>query len=368
MFKFGLFVVLLIAGAVLILTATAVAGGEVPPPYEGMKNPFSWGDTSAQTAGRPLYQQSCGGCHGARGNSIPASDFSTPDFRGKLEEKPDYYFWLTSEGRLANGMPPFKSSLSESQRWQVLTFIWSLGASDSLGANQPPASTPTISNLSFRLTTPEQAQAGQELPISASLKDTDGKPVAGALVMFFLKVDFFASGLAEIDSAYTDSQGIANVVYGPRLTGEVQVYAIYEDGTGEKLEAISTVMLNPGSGHFYESEVGLRGGIGPPDLSVPLYSDEQEKDMGFAPGNLLRIPGGLPFYPFMGYVAAVVLVWGLYMRIMYQVLRVPRVDDTEEVNTRLVPVASLIIIGAILVVLVFILVVGPESHPHLRFG
>ena len=42
-----------------ILATVVMAAGSPPAPYAGMKNPFQWSDTGAQTAGQDLYKQSC---------------------------------------------------------------------------------------------------------------------------------------------------------------------------------------------------------------------------------------------------------------------------------------------------------------------
>jgi hypothetical protein len=97
-------------------------------------------------------------------------------------------------------------------------------------------------------------------------------------------------------------------------------------------------------------------------------ADPRTKELGIAPPKILRIPGGLAFFPFTAYLAAVILVWGLYIRIMYQVVCIPLVVETDEVNTRLLPVAGVITIALTLALLVMILIAGPDSHPHLSFG
>ncbi len=125
-FRAGLAAVLIIF-LLWVLTTAVLAQGEPPPPYSGLQNPFPWNDTSAQTIGRELYQPQCSSCHGADGSNLTESDFSTDDYSLSIEQRPDYYFWVLSEGRPDKGMPAYKSSLSEEQRWQVLTYIWLLG-------------------------------------------------------------------------------------------------------------------------------------------------------------------------------------------------------------------------------------------------
>ena len=98
-----------------------------PPPYAGLENLFSWDDASAQEAGKVIFQESCAVCHVAK-EAVPTLgvDFYAVDYRRILEERPDFYFWIVSEGLLDKAMLPFVASLSEEERRQVLTYIWSL--------------------------------------------------------------------------------------------------------------------------------------------------------------------------------------------------------------------------------------------------
>jgi len=110
------------------LSTVVLAQGETPAPYTGLQNPFPWTDNVTQAAGKAIYQLSCQGCHGAPGNSISVADFSSSRYSNTLIDKPDFYFWTLSEGRLERGMPAYVDSLSANQRWQVLTYVWAIGA------------------------------------------------------------------------------------------------------------------------------------------------------------------------------------------------------------------------------------------------
>ncbi len=128
---------------VWVLATAVLAQTELPPPYAGLKNPFPWSDATAQEAGKGLYQRSCSGCHGADGGSIAGANFSAAGYAQSLEERPDLSFWILSEGKLDKGMPPYKSSLSEEQRWQILTYLWSLGVEVAPPVVSPPPESPT---------------------------------------------------------------------------------------------------------------------------------------------------------------------------------------------------------------------------------
>ena len=89
---------------------------ETPPPlYAGLENPFSWDDVSAQEAGKEEFDHSCAGCHAAPSKAVAdrGVDFYAVDYRQSLEERPDFYFWVVSEGRLDTLMPPLGAVFSE---------------------------------------------------------------------------------------------------------------------------------------------------------------------------------------------------------------------------------------------------------------
>ena len=108
-----------------VTTLSAQDFHNAPASAAGQENPFS-GQTNAQ-AGRDLYQQKCAACHGqtAQGSgNIPALA-SGPAHAAK----PGELFWYITQGDLANGMPSW-ASLPEQQRWQVVSYLKSLGASN----------------------------------------------------------------------------------------------------------------------------------------------------------------------------------------------------------------------------------------------
>ena len=114
-------------------------GGDIPEEYSGMKNPFTPDDRQAVAAGASLYiayTYSCASCHGVdgRGNGPMASylDFGPADFASgpmldAFRDSQDYVFWWVSEGVTKTQMPAYKARLTETERWQVITYSWFLG-------------------------------------------------------------------------------------------------------------------------------------------------------------------------------------------------------------------------------------------------
>ncbi len=343
-----------------VIPVAVLAQEEVPPPYAGLKNPFPWSDAAAQEAGKGIYRQSCLGCHGIKGDNLASFDFSTADYAQSLEGRPDFSFWALSEGRLDKGMPPYKSALSEEQRWQLLTYIWSLGAAASPEVTPPPPPLPPVEGGTLQLTIPGQAQTGQPLTIRTQLRDEHGKGViAGALVKFFIRVDFFTSGLMGIGEAVTNDQGVAILEYTPRLTGDVQVVARYE-----AIETAAALTLTEAAAPFYQAEAGLRLPAPGEEVFIGPQSARELGPVGQAPTSAFRLPGGILSWLLL-VVAAVILIWFTYFRVLYQVYRIPIVSEIRDIDTRLVPLVGLGIMIALGTLLALMLITGPYSHFHL---
>jgi len=123
----------------LIATLIAAAGittwADTPKPWvapadaSAKKNPFA-GQAAAAAAGKQIYGTICVTCHGPGGKGDGAA-------AAGLNPKPANYtssaiaaesdgslFWKLSEGRGA--MLAFKSSYSEKQRWELITYIRTL--------------------------------------------------------------------------------------------------------------------------------------------------------------------------------------------------------------------------------------------------
>lgn len=136
-------------------TAPAVipttAASAVPPVAAGgaAAPTVSAGGSSAPVAlapeGRPsaaegaaLFAEHCAPCHGATGNAdgamtanIPTGADSVPKFA--LPEKaraasPQAWFGVVTQGRLDKFMPPFQDKLNDAQRWNVVSFLYTLSA------------------------------------------------------------------------------------------------------------------------------------------------------------------------------------------------------------------------------------------------
>ncbi len=109
-----------------------------PPKAYGGKVSNVWADADAIERGEEIYQKQCASCHGIDGKgtgplaqalSHPPADL-TNNFHTSPGNGDAYLFWRVSEGgqvepfkSQGSRMPAFKDVLSESERWDVLSYI-----------------------------------------------------------------------------------------------------------------------------------------------------------------------------------------------------------------------------------------------------
>ncbi|MBI2868343.1 MAG: c-type cytochrome [Chloroflexi bacterium] len=352
-------VVLLLA---LLLTA-AVAGtvladdGQPPAPYAGMTNPFPWDDAGALDSGQKVYAKSCLGCHGVAGDGVAAANFALPGFAAGLETAPDHTYWAISEGMLSKGMPPFKSVLSEEQRWQVETYLWSLGQ-PAPAAPAPTGSPSTGAAGNLALSISEQTYSPAMLMLTAYLSQANGEPVSGQTIRYYLKKEFFATGWLGIGALETDKQGMATLTYTPRENGDIQVRV-----TSGDLQTETAYTLKAAAG-TYQAEAGIRLPTLGPELAMGgTRSALDAVDMS-APAGGIRLPGGTLSW-LLFFVGTVLLIWGTYFRVIRQVLGIAGEARVEKSAARLIPVGGMIFVFILGIILAFMILNGPYTHLNL---
>ena len=96
---------------------------KAPKKAAARANPLA-ADPEARTAGAKLFAQHCAECHGEtaeggkKGPSLRASDVQ--------QATPGAIFWVLTNGVVRRGMPVW-SKLPDAQRWQLVSYIKSLG-------------------------------------------------------------------------------------------------------------------------------------------------------------------------------------------------------------------------------------------------
>jgi len=96
-----------------------------PEAAKQLKNPYE-GQRGAAEAGRKLYASNCASCHGKQAEGTG----NIPPLVGKAIQSaaPGELFWFITRGDADDGMPAW-SSLPKQQRWQIVTYLKSLGPS-----------------------------------------------------------------------------------------------------------------------------------------------------------------------------------------------------------------------------------------------
>jgi len=125
-----------VALTVLVLASTAATAGKksettayaqlahVPDDARNRVNPLET-DPDAVKAGSKLYARHCANCHGAAGeNGSKGPSLLVPEIQ---TASPGALFWVITNGNVRAGMPVW-SKLPEPQRWQITTYLKSLGA------------------------------------------------------------------------------------------------------------------------------------------------------------------------------------------------------------------------------------------------
>ena len=108
---------------------------KAPEKTRSKPNPFEK-DPQAIAAGQNLFERHCSECHGRSAEGSRKA----PSLRAEEVQNatPGAIFWILTNGVVRRGMPVW-SKLPESQRWQLVSFIKSLGISsaDSVERRSP---------------------------------------------------------------------------------------------------------------------------------------------------------------------------------------------------------------------------------------
>ncbi|HUF37579.1 MAG TPA: c-type cytochrome, partial [Anaerolineales bacterium] len=103
----------------------------LPEEYAGLANPVR-ADAGSIERGRAIYASSCAACHGdeGRGDGPAVENLSpapAPLARSAKMLSDAYLFYRVSEGGgfapFDSAMPPFKTALSEAERWDLINYL-----------------------------------------------------------------------------------------------------------------------------------------------------------------------------------------------------------------------------------------------------
>ena len=107
----------------------------IPPPYTALTNPLL-AEAAVLTHGAELYTLYCATCHGDTGQgdgpgAVNLNPQPAPLAQTGQRVSDAYLFWRISDGGQVepfnSAMPPWRFSLSESDRWSLVHYLRSLG-------------------------------------------------------------------------------------------------------------------------------------------------------------------------------------------------------------------------------------------------
>jgi mono/diheme cytochrome c family protein len=109
---------------------------KAPEKYRAKLNPMA-SDPTAPAAGKILYAEHCVECHGQNADGTRRGPSL---LRDRVQNAPPgAVFWLITNGVVYHGMPVW-SKLPEPERWQIVSYLKSLGSVQG-GAKTSPQTT-----------------------------------------------------------------------------------------------------------------------------------------------------------------------------------------------------------------------------------
>jgi mono/diheme cytochrome c family protein len=111
----------------IVMTAADLAGGQTPK--SNTPNPVAETVTSV-VAGRAIYQANCAACHGVDGQGggplAATTAITPPSLTAHLSghSDGDLFYWISNG--LPGGMPAWSSTISETDRWNVINYLRSI--------------------------------------------------------------------------------------------------------------------------------------------------------------------------------------------------------------------------------------------------
>jgi glucose/arabinose dehydrogenase len=237
-----------------------------PDSAKAMKNPYEGQEAAAQ-AGKKLYARNCLSCHGRTGKG-------TGNVPSLLEEKVQSapsgeIFWFVTKGSKDNGMPPW-AFLPQEQRWQIVTYVKSLGSAQPVAESAPAAAAadsgsklkaapPKAPFTDFRYERPGTIRkiTVADLPEPYASKSADNGPDVVArpadvwpVAPAGFKVELFAAGLNNPRWMRTAPNG--DIFLAESDAGRIRVFrGITSDGKPEESQIFASGMRRTYGIAFY---------------------------------------------------------------------------------------------------------------------
>jgi len=186
----------------------------------------------------------------------------------------------------------------------------------------PGAGKEIMTTATLVLDTPDQAETGQPLTLTAQMKDEFNEPVTGFLIKFFVESDFFINGLMEIGEEVTDEQGFATIDYIPDQAGVLRIVArnVLGNGFGSVEGAEREIDVTGNIKSFYQTLTGI------------------------------QFPNGLLIW-MVSLVAILLTAWSIFFFVLYQVRGISRGTGTKGISLILMIIVAVIFTGLVLILI-----------------
>ena len=257
--------IFIIAGVLLVSQAPAQSSNfhNAPESAKALKNPYEGQPTPHAKA---LFHLRCARCHGENGEgsgNIPALKAE------KIKEvTPGEIFWFITKGDVNNGMPSW-AALPKAQRWQIVSYVQTLGQPRSAQASSAPAAPmaavklnappPTPPFTDFRYEKPGETRkiTVKDLPAPFATSSAGNSPKVVARpegawpqVPAGFKVEQYASGLDNPRIIRTAPNG--EIFVAETKAGDVRVFrGITSKGKPEQVSMFASGLNEPFGINFY---------------------------------------------------------------------------------------------------------------------
>jgi glucose/arabinose dehydrogenase len=262
----------IVVGLVFFVAVSGVFGAtdqpfhNAPESVKNLKNPYA-GQPAAVAQGRRLYARNCLSCHGRTGQgagNVP----SLVD--GKLESvTAGQIFWFVTQGSKENGMPSW-AFLPSAQRWQIVTYVKSLGLSQTgtdtrptppqeIAGSKLKAAPPKAPFTDFRYEKPGTTHkiTPGDLPQPFATQSADNGPdvvarpaSAWPVAPAGFKVEQYAAGLNEPRLLRTAPNG--DIFLAESNAGRVRAFrGMTGDGKPEEMQIFASGLKRPYGIAFY---------------------------------------------------------------------------------------------------------------------
>lgn len=283
--KFSKYIMLLVS--VLWISSSAYAQWDIPAEYKEKEAPT---ESSAEliSLGQQIYVKNCQSCHGepTKNNALPLNppppDLGNADYIKTRTAGENFYQLETGLG----GMPSFKNTLTEDERWNVIHYFRSFGEG-------------TVQVEKIKLDVALQADAEKKEIVAMVTKIEDGQkvPVSDVKLNFFVKRYFGQLPIGE--GVTTNSNGYASAKYPADLKGT-------EDGKATVLVGFSDSFIY--GENLSEIEVGF----------APTWEFQNPLDKP----NLWGPNTSAPVWLILMYSLTVIGVWLVIFYVVFQIIRI----------------------------------------------